>query len=85
MSVFPNWEFAHENICPFPNFLFSLLVQMYFAEALVVGIFLLERAMALIHPIEIRGKHFYDSVIDKPVRFKVVIENSETNTIHSFS
>lgn len=38
----------------------TLLVQAILSISAVVN--------ALIHPIEIHGKHFYDSVTNKPVR-----------------
>lgn len=38
-----------------------------FSVALYTLLIFANNVMALIHPIDIRGKHFFDSVIDKPV------------------
>lgn len=73
LSMFPNWDLRS---CLFiasfyeRNFLFFLkgdLDTMYLYKGFVTLLVLTKCVNALIHPVEIRGKHFFDSVIDKPV------------------
>lgn len=42
-------------------------------KVLLVIFAILTPALAIIHPIEIKGNHFYDSITNKPVSTQIII------------